>query len=519
MQINIGDITPSPHNPRRIAEGDPSIEGLAQSIEAHGIMHPVVVRKLKAGGYELLAGRRRFEAVKLLEHPTITATVVEADDQKALELITTENLQREQLAVMEEARSVASLFKSGKKPEDIAYTLGKTVSWVMRRSQLTKLIGDIADAINVGVPEGKAFDWRKVPVATLEAVARLKEKEQQGIFKRIKPYHNAANVAECAKNAMQNLAEAPFMSCKKCKDKCASCTNRTDANANLFDDVDGANCLDADCYAEQMSEYISSVAGKVAKAHKLEKVPVILSFGMDKGILPGNCEEVENRWGYSECEEGEKGGTPMLKFGDDGKPSVVWMKKDASTQDEMTEEQRKAAKEEAERKRKIRKAFAIVAMARIHEFLHGDLEGDNGAKILAMAIQFGVEGHTANGIDLYSLEVAINGYADKHGKFGADVFGFLANGLIGAIDPCSLESKWSEVIEETADELKTILAFIGIDGKSVSKRAEEIYDSPKELKKELAIFGQYDDDDDDESVESDDECDDEDDEEGDDEQS
>ena len=106
--VPVADIRPSPHNPRHRLEG---IDELAASITEHQLLQPVVVRRRGRDGYELIAGHRRLEAVKLLGRTEIPAVVRDETSAKAYILTLVENLQREDLTPREEADALEVLVR------------------------------------------------------------------------------------------------------------------------------------------------------------------------------------------------------------------------------------------------------------------------------------------------------------------------------------------------------------------------------------------------------------------------
>ena len=101
-EINIDEITTAPHQPRQLFDPEKLAE-LAASIKEHGVIQPVVVRPLQAGGYELIAGERRWRACKTLGYRKIPAVVKEYRDMEASAVSLIENVQREDLNPLEEA--------------------------------------------------------------------------------------------------------------------------------------------------------------------------------------------------------------------------------------------------------------------------------------------------------------------------------------------------------------------------------------------------------------------------------
>src|SRR5262245_44563178 len=101
--LDLARIRPNPYQPRREFRAE-ELEELASSIREHGLLQPIVVRAA-AGDYEIVAGERRFRACQRLGLATIPALVRSADDTQMLELALIENIQRENLNPIEEARA------------------------------------------------------------------------------------------------------------------------------------------------------------------------------------------------------------------------------------------------------------------------------------------------------------------------------------------------------------------------------------------------------------------------------
>lgn len=125
--IPIDRIVPSPYQPREIFEEE-RIEELCQTIRTHGIIQPIVVR-MRNEMYEIIAGERRFRAVKKLEMETIPAIVREFNDTQAASIALIENLQREGLTSIEEANAYQKLIDLHQlTQESLAQRIGKSQS-------------------------------------------------------------------------------------------------------------------------------------------------------------------------------------------------------------------------------------------------------------------------------------------------------------------------------------------------------------------------------------------------------
>ncbi len=160
-EVAIGEIRPNPLQPRRQFAAA-SLDELAASIREHGLLQPVVVSRSPAGGYELIAGERRWRASRLagLERiPVVLRDAVADADQLALALI--ENLQREDLTPIEEARAYHHLrAELGLAQEAIAVRVGKdrsTVANALRLLQLPLSVQEMVDAGELSAGHARAL--------------------------------------------------------------------------------------------------------------------------------------------------------------------------------------------------------------------------------------------------------------------------------------------------------------------------------------------------------------------------
>jgi len=148
-ELNIDEIEPNPNQPREHFD-EASLKELAQSIKKNGILQPVVVRR-KGKKYELVLGERRLRAARMAGLNNIPALVRDIDDAGLLMFALLENLQREDLNPLEEARGYARLkeqFCMGDR--EIADILGKDRSTVVNTLRLLKLPKEIKDLLAEG---------------------------------------------------------------------------------------------------------------------------------------------------------------------------------------------------------------------------------------------------------------------------------------------------------------------------------------------------------------------------------
>ncbi|HEX7292307.1 MAG TPA: ParB/RepB/Spo0J family partition protein [Conexibacter sp.] len=125
-QVPVELIAPNPHQPRRSFD-EAALTALAASLEERGVLQPVLVRPLPGGRYELIAGERRWRAAQLAQLAQIPAIVRHHDDAASLELAVIENMAREDLNPLEEARACLALVEElGLTREDVARRVGRS---------------------------------------------------------------------------------------------------------------------------------------------------------------------------------------------------------------------------------------------------------------------------------------------------------------------------------------------------------------------------------------------------------
>jgi ParB family chromosome partitioning protein len=157
-------IHPNPRQPRKRFDHE-ATSALADSIRAQGLVQPVVVRPRKAGGFELIAGERRWRAAQEASLPTVPALVREADDRDTLLLGLVENVAREQLSAVEEARAYALLVDEFELSlGDLAERMGKAKPTISNRLRLLELPDDVLALVERGdLSEGHARAVLAVP--------------------------------------------------------------------------------------------------------------------------------------------------------------------------------------------------------------------------------------------------------------------------------------------------------------------------------------------------------------------
>jgi ParB family transcriptional regulator, chromosome partitioning protein len=162
--LPVETIHPNPRQPRKRFDGE-ATSALADSIRAQGLVQPVVVRPRRAGGFELIAGERRWRAAREAGLPAVPALVREADDRDTLLLGLVENVAREQLSAVEEARAYALLLDEFELSlGDLSERVGKAKPTVSNRLRLLELPDDVVALVERGdLTEGHARAVLGVP--------------------------------------------------------------------------------------------------------------------------------------------------------------------------------------------------------------------------------------------------------------------------------------------------------------------------------------------------------------------
>jgi ParB family chromosome partitioning protein len=150
LQLPVNQLKPGKYQPRRHFDEEALTE-LADSIEKHGVMQPVVVRLTAANSYEIIAGERRWRAAKLANLVQVPVIIREVNDEQALELALIENIQRADLNPLEEAAGYQRLMDEfGYTQEKLAPVVGKSRSHIANLLRLLKLPESIKRRIDSG---------------------------------------------------------------------------------------------------------------------------------------------------------------------------------------------------------------------------------------------------------------------------------------------------------------------------------------------------------------------------------
>ena len=180
------------HQPRRRINEE-GIEELAASIEAQGLLEPIIVRPRTGGGYEIVAGERRWRAAQRAGLDTVPALVREFDDRQAIAIALIENIQREDLNPLEEATALKRLLaEHDMTHEQIADAVGRSRTAVSNLLRLLNLAPGVREMIDAGELEmGHARALLALPIDEQAAVGRdvvkrsLSVRQTEALVKRL----------------------------------------------------------------------------------------------------------------------------------------------------------------------------------------------------------------------------------------------------------------------------------------------------------------------------------------------
>ena len=151
LTLPITRVEPRQDQPRDHFDEE-RLQDLAASISRHGLIQPVIVRRLDSGDYQIIAGERRWRAARLAGLTEIPVRVLHADDKSVAELALVENLQREDLNPMEEARGYQKLMQDySLTQEEAAAGVGKSRSTVANALRLLNLSAPVSDMVESGI--------------------------------------------------------------------------------------------------------------------------------------------------------------------------------------------------------------------------------------------------------------------------------------------------------------------------------------------------------------------------------
>ena len=171
-KIDISKIHPNKKQPRKNFE-EKEITELSESIKNQGLIQPIIVRETPNGMYEIIAGERRWRACQLAGLHSVSCVVMSVDEKNVYELALIENIQRENLNVVEEAKAYKNLIElNGLKNEELSKKIGKSSSHI---SNLIRIL-DLDDEIHQMIIDGKiSMGHARALIGVPNALEKAKE--------------------------------------------------------------------------------------------------------------------------------------------------------------------------------------------------------------------------------------------------------------------------------------------------------------------------------------------------------
>ena len=207
------DIKPNPYQPREIFDEE-KLRELADSIKEHGVFTPVLVRRA-ADGYELVAGERRVKAAEMAGLTEIPAIIVDFDDDQMAEISLLENIQRENLTAIEEAKGYKTLIdRRGYTQEELGKRVGKSREHIANTLRLLVLPESVQKMVEEGtLTPGQVRPLITVDYEDIEKFAQKIAKENlsaRSVERLIQEYrgnvtHNTPVISEAAKEYQKQL--------------------------------------------------------------------------------------------------------------------------------------------------------------------------------------------------------------------------------------------------------------------------------------------------------------------------
>lgn len=174
LNIPVWQIETNRYQPR-LEFNEESLKELAESIREHGLIQPITVRK-EGEGYEIIAGERRFRACKMIGYYEVPCVVMSADEMQTAQMALVENIQRENLSAIEEAKAYVEIMRQvGCTQEELAQKMGKSQSTIANKIRLLNLPESIQEAVNE----------RMITERHARAILSAKQEDQKKVFDQI----------------------------------------------------------------------------------------------------------------------------------------------------------------------------------------------------------------------------------------------------------------------------------------------------------------------------------------------
>lgn len=271
--IDIKLIDENPQNPRTEI-GD--VSDLEASIKAHGLIQPITVRPV-GKRYQVVAGSRRFTALKNLNFTKITCNVREIDDKEAFEIATTENITRKDMDPADECMAVAKMLDDGNDIHTVASHFGRHPRWVIGRVKMARLGGEALEKLKDGT----------ITLGHAEALTMADDKDIER-FLGMAEYRSPEELKNIILNERKNLANAKFDTYKICK----NCPKQSVKQQDIFGGISESYCLDGECFAKNVAKKVEQIR-KQFQANGFKECPESDKSQFDYGYYWVDVESEE----------------------------------------------------------------------------------------------------------------------------------------------------------------------------------------------------------------------------------
>lgn len=273
--IDIKLIDENPQNPRTEI-GD--VSDLEASIKAHGLIQPITVRPV-GKRYQVVAGSRRFTALKNLKFTKIACNIREIDDKEAFEIATTENLTRKDMDPADECMAVARMLDDGNDIHTVASHFGRHPRWVIGRAKMARLGGEALEMLKEGT----------ITLGHAEALTMADDKDIDRFLKIAGNGTSPDALKNIIMSERKNLANAKFDTFKICK----NCPKQSVKQQDIFGDITDSYCLDGECFMKNVANKVEQIR-KQFQANGFKECPEKDAWQFDYGYYWVDVESEES---------------------------------------------------------------------------------------------------------------------------------------------------------------------------------------------------------------------------------
>ncbi len=261
--IKVDEINETKTNPRGNDFEDKNFDELTKSIEEKGVLMPILVRPIKKGKFEVVAGSRRLKVAKKIGLKEIPVKVLEMNDIEAREAQIVENLQRQDVHPLDEGEAYRKLIEEAKyEISAVAAKVAKSESYVKQRLFLTNLKWRAVKAYRTGkINDGHAI-----------LIAKLSSNDQKSALQATLRWNEVMTVKELKDwietNIYSEIAFQPWLKSKEAMEAVGECTECKPNSESLFGPVKEGACTDLKCWKNKIKKYF----GWKVKMGKLKRI-------------------------------------------------------------------------------------------------------------------------------------------------------------------------------------------------------------------------------------------------------